>query len=382
MKGNDKPINPEMVTIARESRGLTQKELANLLMVSPGWLSRVEVGLRGIQKPYLKKLSEALGYPPSFFTQEQPIYGPTVTDVFHRKRQSLSERTLNKIHAQINIRTMHLSNMIQGLDIGDADIRPIEIYDFNGNPKEIARIIRATWQLPHGPVTNLVDIIENARGIVVPLEFGVREIDAISRWPIGMPPLFFVNIDSPMDRLRFTLAHELGHIIMHQNNIDPNMEYQADQFAAEFLMPEKEIRPYFVELSLDKLAALKPYWKVSMAALLKRAADLNTITPRHARTLWMKMGKAGYRIREPIELDIPKEQPYLLSDILKVYLDDLEYSVHELAKLLHLLDKELSHMYINAQQIQEDRESKAAIKEFERIVKKANHNTKDQNQHI
>jgi len=372
---SDKSINPEMVTLARESRGLTQKELADLLSLSPGWLSRVEAGLRSVQEPYLRKLSDTLFYPVSFFTQKQPICAPTVTEVFHRKRQSVTEKTLNRIHAQVNIRTMHLSKMMQGVDIGDVDIRPIELNDFDGKAKDVALIVRAAWKLPHGPVANLIEVIERARGTVVPFDFGVRDIDAISRWPIGMAPLFFVNANSPMDRLRFTLAHELGHIIMHQNSIDPNMEHQADQFAAEFLIPEREIRPYLVNLSLDKLAVLKPYWKVSMAALLKRAADLNAITPRHARTLWMNMGKAGYRLREPVELGIPREQPTLLKEIIHVYLADLDYSVQELGELLQLFEEELYQMYIKPDQLLGDKERKAAVKEFERIVRKANHAT-------
>lgn len=377
MNNYEKPVNPEMVVIARESRGLKQNELAHRLSVSPGWLSRVEGGLRGVQTSHLKKLSEVLGYPVEFFTQKQPIYGPAITEVFHRKRQSVTERTLNKIHAQINIRSMHLSKMLRGVDIGDVDIHTIEISDFDGSTKDIARIVRAGWHLPHGPIQNLIGVIEHARGIVIMFDFETSSIDAISRWPIGMPPLFFVNMYAPTDRLRFTLCHELGHIIMHQKSIDPNMEHQADEFAAEFLMPEKEIRPYLTDLSLEKLAVLKPYWKVSMAALLKRATDLREITPRHARTLWMKMGKAGYRIREPVELDIPKEPLTLQEDIVSVYSGDMEYTISELGKMLCLFDKELCHIYFGSEQRLRDEERKAAIKEAEKIIKKSHHKNQE-----
>jgi len=373
MNNQEKPINPAVVVIARESRGLTQSELARRLSVSQGWLSRVESGLRGVPNSILEKLSAILDYPVTFFMQERiSVYGPGVGELFHRRRKVVSNRTLNKIYAQINIRRMHVAKMLEGVDIGDVSIRPFEIEEFDGSVKEIARAIRTSWHLPHGPIRNLTEAIEHARGIVIPFDFGTRRIDAISHWPPGVPPLFFVNINSPADRLRFTLCHELGHIIMHQHYPTPDMEQQADEFAAEFLMPGKEIRPYLADLSLPKLADLKPYWRVSMAALLKRAADLGEITQWQARSLWMQMGKAGYKTREPIELNIPSETPSLWQEIVSAYSNDMGYSISELAKMLNLFEREAMHIYFGAPRYLKDEEFKEAVKEAENIIRRYN----------
>jgi hypothetical protein len=107
-----------------------------------------------------------------------------------------------------------------------------------------------------------------------------------------------------------------------------------------------------------------------MAALLKRASDLGEITPRQARTLWMKIGKLGYKVREPVELDIPQEEPRFLSEVVGVYVNDMEYSIHDLGKLLHLHDKEFRQLYLNSRQLVVHNERKAAVEEFERIIKK------------
>ena len=171
--------------------------------------------------------------------------------------------------------------------------------------------------------------------------------------------------------MRFTLCHELGHIIMHQDAmVAPDMEKQADEFAAEFLMPEIEIRPYLTDLSLEKLATLKQFWKVSMAALLKRATDLGVITHRQARTLWMQMGKAGYRTREPVELDLPVEKPSLEKEIVDTYIEDMGYTISELGKLLCLSTKEVMNDYIGSEQRLRDKERKAIVGEAERIIRK------------
>uniref|UniRef100_UPI000A5CA4A8 ImmA/IrrE family metallo-endopeptidase n=1 Tax=Vibrio campbellii TaxID=680 RepID=UPI000A5CA4A8 len=69
-------------------------------------------------------------------------------------------------------------------------------------------------------------------------------IDAMSQRIDGMPVLFFVNVNAPADRLRHTLAHELGHMVLHTITFadDDEMEQEADAFAGAFLVPADEIR--------------------------------------------------------------------------------------------------------------------------------------------
>jgi Zn-dependent peptidase ImmA (M78 family) len=374
MRDSQESFNPEMLVLARQSRGISQKELSELLSVSPGWLSKVEAGIKKIPEDRLSRIAELLDYPVEFFTCHKRIYGPALSEMFHRRRRNVSPRILEKHQAQIEIRRMNLEDMLQGVNIEDIDIHTYDLYEFNGKVQDIARMVRATWRLPRGPIHNVMKAIEQAKGIVIPLDFETTVIDATSCWPPDMLPLFFVNTNSPGDRLRFSLCHELGHIIMHQDTPSPYMEQQADEFAAEFLMPEDDICPYLVNLSLDKLATLKPYWKVSMAALLKRARDLGEITPRHAKTLWIQLGRAGYRTREPLELDIPVEKPTLLQEIIGVYSNEMDYTFSDLAKLFRLHEHEVCHIYFSAPSKLQVDEVRAAIEEAEDIMRRSRKN--------
>ncbi len=157
----------------------------------------------------------------------------------------------------------------------------------------------------------------------------------------------FVNRESPRDRLRFSLAHELGHMVMHTLP-SPNIEDEADRFAAEFLMPERDIRSDLHDLTLPRLVLLKRYWRVSMAAILKRAEDIGTITANQARYLWQQMGRAGYRTREPVELDVDGEQPALLQELVRIHQRELGYSRKDMHYLLALNDEELDAIYLQS----------------------------------
>lgn len=339
------PARPAMVVLARESRGLSQTQLAKRLSISSAMMSRIESGVRPVSDAVLENLSRDLDYPVEFFSQADPIIGFGTGELFHRKRQDVPQRKLDQIHAWINIRRLHLKRLLLSVDLPPTKVPLFDIDDFSGRASEVARAVRATWQLPRGPIENLTTVVEDAGCFVIPFDFESRRIEAISQWPPDMPPLVFVNAASPSDRSRLTLAHELAHLVMHQQAPNPEMETQAFEFAAEFLMPEDEIRPYLRGLTLAKLATLKPYWRVSMAAILKRAGDLEEVTPRQARTLWMKLGQSGFRDREPANLDLSPEPASLFPELIGVFRRELGYSPEEFAKTVILNEREATETY-------------------------------------
>jgi Zn-dependent peptidase ImmA (M78 family)/DNA-binding XRE family transcriptional regulator len=337
-------FNPEMLILARESRGMTQGELADEVSISQGTISKIESGVIEVSDHEWGKIAESLKYPRHFFSQTDRVFGYGSACIYHRKRQSLPASTLRRLMASINVIRIQVSRLLRGAEIETQNkFYRMDISDYDGDAEHIAKLIKRYWGLPPGPVNNLTTAIELAGGIVIRCSFETDKIDAMSQWAPGLPPLFFINCEIPADRVRYTLAHEVGHIVMH-NEPTPDMEDEANRFAAEFLMPADEIKAYLKPLSLPRLATLKPYWKVSMNALLKRAADLKVITSRQREYLWTQMGKQGFRTKEPIS--IPDEQPTVLSDLINVHLRDHGYSISELSQLIASTEEELRAKYL------------------------------------
>jgi Zn-dependent peptidase ImmA (M78 family)/transcriptional regulator with XRE-family HTH domain len=348
LNNNDSLYNYKMVTLARESRGFGQKELSEISGISQGKLSKIENGLIPITPDDIERFSKYLSYPETFFKRNDRILGVGLSEYFHRKRQSVSQKILNKVYAKLEIRRMEILRFLKAADIGKVNIGHIDPDEHDNNIETIAQIVRATWRLPKGPIDNVVDLIEEAGGIIIPFDFEKANIDAISVWPSDLPPLIFVNFDRPMDRIRFTLCHELGHLIMHSHmpSDTADIESQADRFAAEFLMPKNDISSALSNMSLQKLASLKPYWKTSMSSILKRASDLGKVTERQSRYFWMNMNKMGYRTSEPPELAPPMENPWLLDEIVKMHQNELKYSLNDMSAAMDLYTSEFQNLYL------------------------------------
>jgi len=340
-------INSRMLVLAREARELTQSALAQQLGVTQGTLSKIEGGVMGCPPDLIEKIGNTLEFPTEFFYGNDQVHG-VGTEAHHcmyRKRASVSARTLKRIEAEVNILRMNFSRMWDAAEVQTSTTIPLlPISEYGNDAGEVARALRIYWQLPSGPIENLVQLIERAGGAVIPHDFGVEKVDATSIRIPGIPPLFFYNPRMTGDRLRFTLAHELGHIVMHEVP-HPEIEDEADTFAAEFLMPAREIGPQLKNLTLPKAAQLKPFWKVSMASIVYRAKSLGRITDAQYRYLFYQLGAGNMRKREPASLDIPVEKPSMQRELLAFFRSELGYSVEELAKLFRLTLKEFGRYY-------------------------------------
>lgn len=353
-------FNPAMLTLAREARGFNQTRLAKESSVSQAHISKAEAGLVEPSSEALAALARALRVPVGFFYQMDPVLGAGTSEFFHRKRQAVPAKVLRQIHAQVNILRMHLARLLRAIELPECKIPQLEVADFKGGAAEAARAVRAALHVAPGPIPSVVRVIEDAGGVIIPVAFGTYEVDAISRWVPGMPPLFFANTSAPVDRFRMSLAHELAHMVLHRIP-SPEMEAEATEFAAEFLMPAADIKRQLYGLSLDRLAALKPYWRTAMSALLVRATELRCMSPEQAQYLWRVISARGYRKREPAELDLTPEPPTLLREMIEYYRRDLGYSIEDLATALMMDPAELMGTYSVV------RTKPEAVKQFRRV---------------
>jgi Zn-dependent peptidase ImmA (M78 family) len=333
--------NPQMLTLAREARGLTRVELQKRSGIPQSTITKIETEVRSFSDSDVDKFASALNYPASFFYRSEAQYGQG-TVCHHKKRQSTPITKLRQIHASINVMRMASFDLLRGVEISAENTVPrMEIDDY-GSPQQIAQLTRQTWQLPLGPIKSMTAAIEAAGGIVIPADFGTEKLDALSQRPSGQPLFFFVSATAPGDRLRFSLAHELGHMIMHSAP-SPNQEDEADEFAAEFLMPAREIEQHLTGLTMAKLGDLKRYWKVAMQALIYRAHYLGKITDRQRRSWFMRFNQLGYRKNEPVQ--IPREEPELLRRVLDFHRQEHGFSDSELSLAARMSEDEFREAF-------------------------------------
>lgn len=338
-------FNPNTLIIARESRGFTQQELAEEIKYPQSTLSKIENGNQNMDEELLKKLCETLDYPKSFFVQEMDIYPP---NLHYRKKTDVPSKILASIEAYMNIYRVNIQKLIRSIEM------PVTRLPFNDKisnltPQDAARYLRQYWSIPKGAIDNLTNIIEDRGIIVVPMDFGTDKVDGRSIITSNGKFIIYINSKLSGDRYRYTLAHELAHIILHFNSLNVfeiDIEKEAMVFASEFLMPENEIKPQLAsgKVTMAKLADLKRYWKVSMKAILYWAASIKAVTVNQAKYLYSQFASLRINIKEPI--DIPLEKASLFREIATGFIEHLGYTKEELADALCIGLNDLNEFYL------------------------------------
>ena len=338
----EKVFNPVMLKLMRKARGFNQTAFSKLVEVTQGAYSKIEQGFMEVDGVKINRFSDILKVPVDFFYLEEKMFPPATP--LHRSRSAVSKNLVDKIEAIANLMRIQVNILLESID--DFKVTIPKIDNSFMSPEEIANNIRSILHIPYGPIDNMIDIIENCGIFVVELDFETEKIDGFSMFGTRVQPIIFINRSFPADRKRFTLAHEFGHLIMHDNvnyNEFNNIEDEANRFASEFLMPSNEIKSQLSNLNIAKLVNLKRIWKVSMAAILHKAGDLKTITQNQSKYLWIQMSKKGYRRKEPVVIE--EEKSSLINELIEFYKEDLNYSVNDLLSLLKIDQYDYDYFY-------------------------------------
>lgn len=309
--GMRQAVNVNMVILARESRGINQSELASKIGFAPAFMSKLERNEAPISEDHLTTISNITHYPIAFFYQEGDIAPESIA---YRKRETVAQKVLTVVNARVNIVRLHVKILTEALGVSMPVIPTVQVNELT-TPAKIAQEIRKAWDIRKGIVENVVDIVEGNGIAVRVVDFGTERVDSRTVLTDNKYPVIVLNKILLGDRQRFSLAYQLGHLVMHTYKaVDwaVDVSHEANLFAAEFLMPEKEMREEFKDgVTLALLAELKRKWKVSMISLLYRADDLGFLTDNQKRYLLQQFNERKIRRREPVELDAPIEQPKL-----------------------------------------------------------------------
>lgn len=337
-------VNQKMLSIARESRGIDLKEIAEKLDVNSSSVSRWENEGMAVSEEVISKLTKLLNYPESFFYQKGEVLPLSLS---YRKRNIVAAKLITQIEANINISRLNMELMLTLMRVAEPKLPILDVIKY-GTPQDCAKQLRKLWKLEKGTIENLSEVLEHNKILLLSFDFNTERVDGRCTMAKDTYPIIVTNKTLLGDRQRFTLAYELGHLIMHlhtQPKYDRDLSHEANLFAAEFLMPEKDIRNDLQDLSLAKLGDLKRKWKVSMQSLVYRASDLEILSENQKRYMMQQFNQQNIRRREPKELDIKTEQFKLVRDLLTNYRNKQKLSVAKMAAQLNLTSEDFLNRY-------------------------------------
>lgn len=320
---NAVPFHGDKLRLARLLASLSLDELGGMVAASRQYVHQLETDAREPSAEMRAALAAALGVREAFFAA--PAINPVREDDCHFRKLMTAPRA---VMAQATARGTFVEMLVTALDkrlrlpkVNFPDLgRPTSLEAV----ERIAEGVRAHWGLGlDAPITNVTRAVENAGAVVVHFADISDRIDALSiarRRPI----IVRSSAKAAAVRLRFDLAHECGHLVMHQGIItgDSETEEQAHRFASAFLIPWAAFAREFPRtrrgLDWTGLFQMKLRWMVSVRAIVRRAYDLGLIDAAQYRTANVHLTKTGQAKAERYDDTLESEAAELMSTALRV----------------------------------------------------------------
>jgi Zn-dependent peptidase ImmA (M78 family) len=261
--------------------GETQETVGKRLGISTSMVSSIEKGTRRLSVPLTP-----LGYRSDRFDV------PPMTDPLHRQRSTTRVSATNRAKELLRLGGEVFAELLSTQAAGPS--RRLEPFAAPMTIEEIddlAMDVRCgvLGHEAHGPIRNLTRAAELAGVCLVPI-VGLDGIDGLSSWVDGQP-VVGLSVSVPGDRFRFSLAHELGHLVMHDRKNEVT-EHQANRFASSLLIPPSDLEAALPpNPTLRDFLDLKDVWGVSVAALIYKAHQLDLVDDSRYRSLQIQMSR-------------------------------------------------------------------------------------------
>lgn len=311
----------ERVRLAREACRLTQQELAESIGAPLSAVADVEIGrVHNPSSDLIRSISSATSFPIGFFQQGAL---PHLPEGHYRRLKRGTARVSKQVRAQVRQLLELVEKAEATVSLPPVRINPIRGSLTGAGIEDVAEQARRELGFnDREPITNLIRAVERAGVVVVRLPGKLDDHDGFSVWPefgLGGRPIVALGSTHSGDRDRHTVAHEMGHLILHtlrSEVLADEAEAEAHRFAGALLLPRKAaLEAMRAPLTLGVLMGVKAHYGASLSMASRRALELGLIHRSHYVSLQKQLSKRGWRLEEPVKVDV--ETPVLIDKILR-----------------------------------------------------------------
>lgn len=326
--------------LARVFIGLTLEEVAEQVGKSKQFIHKLETNIDRPTESLAIQLADCLDVLPQFFYQSTS--NAIVEEQIHfRKLRTTKVAIKQKAIAKAEIFKHLVDFCDQRLELPAYNFLERSVSSLE-DIERASETLRDHFALGTGPIQNITRVAENAGTFVTTFQGISSGVDALSI--AATRPIIVRNEEERFScRLRFDVAHEIGHFVMHSGILtgDRQTESEANRFGGAFLMPRNTFSKEFPvsttgRISWKAMSEVKLRWKVSKAAMLMRARQLFLIDDYQLRGAIINL-KNNRESKKEIEDDsIAIERPVLLDKAIRFITRHYGMSLDDIARELNV----------------------------------------------
>lgn len=350
-------FNHERLTEIRTVRGMTMDQLAAVLGVTKQMVSKYEDGKSIPPVDSISKMAEIFSVPKKYLFKDSISLAAGSSTLFLRAPLE----TTRKARAYARIVSAWGYEITKAIDGVQSPFINLSVDEHLTIPEK-AMEVRRQWGLGTQPIKNMVELLESKGFNIFAIESPDLKTEAYSQI-INDIPVIILNIGIGTSvRQRFSLAHELGHMILHRDLVDlefdlrnREIENEAQQFAEHFLLPAGGFDASFVSPKIDSYIALKKEWLVSISAMVFHSESTGLIDSSKRSSLQKQINTRGWKKCEPLDNEIEYEKPNAVGNRISqkvtdastfsAFLDDVRLPIDKIENLCSMPNGTLMRFY-------------------------------------
>ncbi len=281
--------------LARKMAGMSLQDLSDALVnkVTKQALSKYEQGDMNPTSEVLLSIAKALKLKPDYFLKKKSL---ELGQVQFRKRATLSNKEEEALIERVRDYVERYMELEEILNVQNIFVNPLEGFKIaeKFDVEKAAIKLRKEWNLGDNPIPNISEMLE-IKGIKV---IQIDDVDAVDGLAVftstGIPIVVVNKKDKSIERIRFTIIHELAHLLLDLSVLegDKRLEEEWCHFLSScFLIPTHMLRQMIGEgrrtyIDIKELIKIKEYYGISIRAIVHRLRFLEIITDNYY-TRWV-----------------------------------------------------------------------------------------------
>jgi Zn-dependent peptidase ImmA (M78 family)/transcriptional regulator with XRE-family HTH domain len=318
----------QRLTEAREARGYAQTALSELTGIKSQSISHYEQGRQSPSPEALVLLCEKLDVPERYFLRPMPDH--SMRGIFFRSLRPQTRAIRIKAERRLSWMKEIAAYLRRQVDLPAPSLPdyPIRAVTPCIEIDRIAGTCREHFRLGYGPISGITVLAENL-GCIISRGFSDGESEDACSHEGGGTPYILLGGNVCPNRMRFDIAHELGHLVMHRaqdaetadHDTHRTLEQQADRFARAFLLPAQTFGREVWAPTIDALLSLRKQWNCPIGAMVTRCGEIGAFDTDQVRRASANLVRRGWKSGEPQEDSGPRETPQLLARCIRLLIE-------------------------------------------------------------
>ena len=278
---------------SRIQKGYSMQEVADKIGVSKQMINKYEAGVSMPSSEKLIAFSKLFGHKVDYFFRRPEV---EIGEINFRKKSKFSNKKANSLKEEVRVQIENYLYIENICNLNNTFVNPLAecVISSKSDVIQAVDILRNAWNIGDDTIHSIIQLLEDKEIKVIEVEEDTNLFDGLATVVDEKYYVIVINKSMPIERKRFTILHELGHLLLKLNHL-PQREQESycHSFASEMLLAQRnvilELGDKRSNIALNELKNIQEKYGISISAIVYKLSELKIISQEKLAGFYKRM---------------------------------------------------------------------------------------------